>query len=121
MNTVCLVGNVGKDPDVKAVNDTTVANFTLATRETKDHIEWHRITAWGKQAEVAQKYIHKGSRIGVTGRLQTRSWDDKDGTKRYVTEIIANRVELLNSKGEETNAAPTQAKPFDPNDVDIPF
>ena len=109
VNKVILFGNLGSDPEVKYTPDgTPVANFTLATSESwnnregarQERTEWHRIVMWRKLAEIAGKYLRKGGRIYVEGRLQTRSWDDQSGQKRYVTEIVANEMQMLDGRGE---------------------
>ena len=104
VNKVILIGNLGADPEVRYTpKGTAVATFTLATNErwvTKDNEEgkrtqWHRIVAWGKLAERCKDYLVKGKQVYVEGRLQTRSWEDQDGQKRYRTEIVANTMLLL--------------------------
>ena len=102
-NRVQLIGHVGQEPEVKTVNDKKVANITLATNdsytndkgEKVEQTEWHRITAWGKTAEIIEKYVSKGKEIAIEGKLSYRNYDDKDGIKRYVTEIIASEILLL--------------------------
>jgi len=101
VNKVIIVGNLGNDPEVKAVGQSTVANFSLATSEsyTKDgqkqeKTEWHKIVAWGKLAELAGQYLKKGRQVYVEGKLQTREYE-KDGQKRYSTEIVANNITFL--------------------------
>lgn len=102
-NKVQLIGHVGQEPEVKTVNNKKVANLSLATNEVyyKDNgdkvekTEWHRVTAWGKTAEIIDKYVVKGKEIAVEGKLTHRSYDDKDGNKRYVTEVLINEVLLL--------------------------
>lgn len=103
-NKVQLIGNVGQDPEVKTVNgDRKVANFTLATNdyyynekgEKVEQTEWHRVSAWGKVAEIIEKYVEKGKEIVIEGKITYRNYDDKDGNKRYVTEIVANEILLL--------------------------
>lgn len=101
VNKVIIVGNLGKDPEVKAVGQNTVANFSLATSEsyTKDgqkqeKTEWHKVVAWGKLAELAGQYLKKGRQVYVEGKLQTREYE-KDGQKRYSTEIVANNITFL--------------------------
>jgi single-strand DNA-binding protein len=100
-NKVQLIGHVGQEPEVKTVNNKKVATLTIATNDfyynekgdKVEQTEWHRITAWGKTAEVIEKYVTKGKEIAVEGKLTHRSYDDKDGIKRYVTEILV--LELL--------------------------
>jgi single-strand DNA-binding protein len=110
VNKVTLLGNVGKDPDVKFLpSGVAVANLTLATSERtkdkggewQDRTEWHNLTAYQRTAEIIRDYVKKGSKIYVEGRLQTRSWDDQaSGQKKYRTEIIVNELLLLSSRGE---------------------
>jgi len=109
VNKVILVGNVGKDPEVRYTpSNQAVAQFSLATSESwKDQsgkqvekTEWHNLVVWGKLAEICQEYVKKGHKIYVEGRLQTRSWDDKEtGAKRYSTEIVVGDLLMLTSKG----------------------
>lgn len=103
-NRVQLIGHVGQEPEVKNLEGgKKLANISIATNDVyyKDNgdkvekTEWHRVTAWGKTAEIIEKYVVKGKEIAIDGKLTTRSYDDKDGNKRYVTEIIANEVLLL--------------------------
>jgi single-strand DNA-binding protein len=102
-NRVQLIGHVGQEPEVKTVNDKKVTNVTLATNdsytndkgERVEQTEWHRITAWGKTAEIIEKYVSKGKEIAIEGKLSHRSYEDKDGIKRYVTEIVATEILLL--------------------------
>lgn len=116
VNKVILVGNLGKDPEVRHLEGgTAVANFPLATSESyKDkagqrieQTEWHNIVVWRGLAEVAEKYLKKGMTIYLEGKLRTRSWDDKDGHKRYTTEIVGDTFTILskkeNSSTSETN------------------
>ena len=140
VNKVILLGNVGKDPEVKYFdNDVAVASFSIATSETyKDKegnkqtkTEWHNIVAWRWLAKLAENYIKKGTQIYVEGKLTTRSWDDKDGNKRYTTEIVANSIQLLGKKGDNNmeGAAAAPAMESAPQDTgldqgagdDLPF
>ncbi len=115
VNKVILIGNVGLDPEVRALeNGTKVARVRLATtermfdrqaNETKEHTEWHSITLWRGLADVVDRYVHKGSQIYVEGRLRTREWTDKDGNKRYTTEILADTMNLLGRRGDNNAAA----------------
>ena len=104
VNKVILVGNLGRDPEVRYTpGGSAVANFTLATTdrwndpsgEKKERTEWHRIVVWGKQAEIAGEYLRKGRQVYVEGSLQTREWTDRDGNKRYTTEVRAQRFQML--------------------------
>lgn len=110
INKVILVGRLGADPEVKSVGQAqTVARLSLATSETwldksgqkQERTEWHRIVVWGKQAENCGKHLSKGRQIYVEGRLQTRSWEDQQGQKKYTTEIVANTIQYLGSAGAE--------------------
>lgn len=110
VNKVILVGNVGLDPEVRSLeNGTKVARVRLATtermfdrqaNETKEHTEWHTITLWRGLADIVDRYVRKGSQIYVEGRLRTREWTDKDGNKRYTTEILADTMNLLGRRGD---------------------
>src|SRR5262245_51327461 len=103
VNRVTLLGNLGQDPEVKKTpNGTPVVSFTMATarrwkegEELKEHTDWHRVVACGRTADIIGEYVRKGSQLYVEGRLQTRVYLDRDDTKRYVTEVIAQRVQLL--------------------------
>ena len=108
INKVIIVGHLGKDPEVRYTpSGSAVANFSVATSETwkdkttgekKERTEWHRIVAWDKLGEICGEYLSKGRQVYVEGRLQTRSYDDKEGVKRYTTEIIATDVQFLGPK-----------------------
>lgn len=113
VNKVILVGNVGKDPEVRYLDKkVAVTNFPLATTErgytmqngtqVPDRTEWHTIVAWRSLAELAEKYIRKGSQLYVEGKIQTRSWE-KDGIKRYATEILAETIQLLGKRNDGEN------------------
>jgi single-strand DNA-binding protein len=108
VNKVILVGNLGRDSELRYTpGGAAVATLNLATTEVwndrnnqrQEKTEWHRVVLWGKQAESLQEYLTKGKQIYVEGRLQTRQWDDKDGNKRYTTEIKADRITLLGGGG----------------------
>jgi single-strand DNA-binding protein len=108
VNKVFLLGRLGKDPEMRATQGgTTVANFTLATSDRQkdaqgnwqDHTEWHNLVAFQRTAEIVRDYCKKGSQIFVEGKIQTRSWEDKEGQKKYRTEILVNELSLLDSKG----------------------
>jgi single-strand DNA-binding protein len=116
VNKVILLGNVGKDPEIKVLpSGQPVANFSLATGERfkdqqgnfQERTEWHNLTAYGKLAEIVRDYVKKGGKLYAEGRLTTRSWDDKEsGKKVYRTEIVLNDISLLSGRGEEGGAAP---------------
>ena len=108
VNKVMLVGNLGKDPEVRYTGSgVAVATFSVATNESwkdqegnpQERTEWHNIVAWRKLAEICGQYLKKGSKIFLEGRLQYRTYDDKNGVKRYVTEIVMNEMVMLDSRG----------------------
>lgn len=115
VNKVILVGNVGKDPEVRHLdNGATVASFTLATTErgyktangteVPERTEWHNIVVWRGLADVAEKYVKKGSQLYIEGKITSRSYEAKDGSgKRYITEIVADTMQMLGRKGEGSN------------------
>tara|TARA_B110000261_G_C13060145_1_gene347814 strand:- start:69 stop:491 length:423 start_codon:yes stop_codon:yes gene_type:complete len=119
VNKVILIGHLGKDPEVRHLeNGTAVANFTLATSESYkdkqgnriDQTEWHNVIVWRGLAEVAEKFLKKGSQVYVEGKLRTRSWEDQTGNKRYTTEIVADNFTML-SKKDENNQPQNQQTP----------
>lgn len=119
LNKVMLIGNVGQDPNVRYLEgNAKVASFTLATTERfkdrsgqlRENTEWHNIVVWRGLADTVEKYVHKGTQLYVEGRIQSRSYDDKTGNKRYVTEIIADNVQLLGRRSD-SDSAPAQAIP----------
>ncbi len=114
VNKAILVGNLGSDPEIRYTpSGTAVANFSIATHEqwtNKDgekgeRTEWHRIVAWARLGEICGEYLHKGSQVYIEGRIQTRSWEDRDGNKRYTTEIVAQTMQMLGSP----SGAPSKA------------
>ena len=118
VNKVILVGNVGKDPEVRYVSqDNPVAQFTLATTErgyttqsgtqVPERTDWHNIVAWRGLAKLAENYIRKGSQLYIEGKLRTRNYQDQNGNTRYITEIIADDIQLLGKK-QENSVAPLQ-------------
>jgi single-strand DNA-binding protein len=138
LNKAILIGNLGRDPEVRYTpSGLAVANFSIATSETwtnkegekETRTEWHRIVAFGKLGEICGEYLAKGKQIYIEGRIQTRDWEDKDGVKRYTTEIVASQMIMLGSRdsgdaykpsGPDVGAgagSPMQA----PEDDDIPF
>jgi single-strand DNA-binding protein len=109
VNRVMLIGNLGKDPDVQYLEGNIgVAKFPLATTETfKDRsgklnsqTEWHTVVLWRGLAELAQKYLHKGSLVYIEGRLKTRSWEDKDGVKKFATEVVGDNLIMLDKRSD---------------------
>ena len=127
MKNLCiLIGNTGKDPEIRTIpSGKKVASFSLATSEHyKDtsgakvtNTSWHNVKAWGSLAEVAEKYIKKGQLLYVEGKINYSTYDDKDGNKRYVTEIIAGNIQMLGGKNEESKQ---DATPPDPQFDDLP-
>lgn len=132
LNRVLLIGHLGRDAEAKFTGTgTAIARFSVATTERRkvggewtDATEWHRVTLFGKSAEALQSYLVKGKQVYVEGRIETRSWDDKDGQKRYSTEIVADRVQLLgggSGRGTQTSAAAVAPAYSDGGDDAIPF
>ena len=108
VNKVILVGNLGRDPEVRYTPDNSaITNISIATTdqwkdksgEKQERTEWHRVAFFGRLAEIAGEYLKKGSQVYVEGRLQTRKWQDKDGNEKYTTEIVADRMQMLGSRG----------------------
>lgn len=132
INKVILLGYTGKDPEVKDVAGTKVANLSLATTEkgytlqngiqVPDRTEWHSLIFWKGLAEVVEKYVRKGSQIYIEGKIKTRQYEDRTGSKRYVTEIFVDKLELLGSRLAQQEASPQSAlyQPEQPKD-DLPF
>ena len=130
VNKVILIGNLGRDPELRYLpNGDPVAKFTLATNyrfkdregQWQDKTDWHNIVVFRRQAEVCNEYLKKGSPIYVEGRIQTRSWEDKDGNKKYMTEIIAQSVNMLGRKGEPEEEVPEEVTETKTEDEDLPF
>ena len=140
VNKVILIGNLGSDPELKYTpSGAAVTNFNVATNEVwndkdgnkQERTEWHRVVLWRKLAEIAGEYLKKGSKVYIEGRLQTRSWEDKDGVKRYITEVVADNMTMLDSKseggssGSDVSSAPpaTEAPPAADSGAedDLPF
>ena len=140
VNKVILVGNLGRDAELRYTpSGAAVLNFSIATTETwkdkatnekKESTEWHKVVLWGRVAESLNEYLVKGKQVYVEGRLQTRQWEDKEGQKRYTTEVKGERVVLLGSAGgragspvrsESPESAPSAAEGPALTDDDIPF
>ena len=148
VNKVILVGNLGRDPEIRYMpSGDAIANFSIATTDTwkdksgvrQERTEWHRISMFGKVAEIAGQYLKKGSSVYIEGRLQTRKWTDKEGAERQTTEVVADRMQMLGSRGggggyrddddeqfdqstRSTQQRPAQqSRPNDDFDDDIPF
>jgi single-strand DNA-binding protein len=134
LNKVMLIGNVGKDPDVHFTpSGVKVAQLRMATSETwkdkdgavQEHTDWHTVIAWRGLADVVERLVRRGSRLYVEGKIQSRSFDDRDGNKRYVTEIIAENLLLLDAKKTENGSNHAETEPgtgtSTPAADDIPF
>lgn len=143
VNKVILIGNLGKDPEMRYTpNGVAIANLTLATSESwKDKssgenvekTEWHRVVMFQRLAEICGEYLRKGSKVFIEGKLQTRKWQDKEGKDRYTTEIVADSMQMLDSKGSGTGMSagapaasqsaskPAEAPAIDSFDDDVPF
>ncbi|MBN2205792.1 MAG: single-stranded DNA-binding protein [Candidatus Aminicenantes bacterium] len=128
LNKVILIGHLGRKPELRFLpqSERAIARFTLATnertfnpqtKESRDYTEWHKIVAWGKLAEFAEKYLSQGRQVLVEGRLRTRTWQDKDGNKRSTTEIEANNIVFLGRR--EGAAEPVAQEPF-PSEPAVP-
>ena len=136
VNKVIIVGRLGKDPELRYTpSGAAVANFTVATSEEwkdkdtgekQERTEWHRIVAWRRLGEICGEYLHKGKEVYLEGRLQTRSWEDRDGNTKYTTEIVAQNMQMLGSAGKQGRAessgerSPSE-EPANIPDDDIPF
>ena len=127
LNKVMLIGRLGADPEIRYTADgTPVANFSLATDypvkkgdQWETETEWHKVVAWRKLAEICDEYLGKGKLVYVEGSLRTRSWEDRDGNKRWTTEVIARDMQMLGSKasaGEEADRSPEPSI-----EDDVPF
>jgi single-strand DNA-binding protein len=150
INKVILIGNMGKDPEVKATaGGASITNITLATSESwkdkqtgenQERTEWHRVVFFGRLAEIAGQYLKKGSKVYIEGALRTRKWQDQSGQDRYTTEIVANEMQMLDGRNasndqadygaqeysaprrnEQQQQQPATAASFDQFDDDIPF
>ena len=136
VNKVILIGNLGADPEIKYLSSgTTVVSFRIATTENRLNrsgekvafTEWHRIVAFGKLAEICGEYLHKGKQVYVEGRLQTRSWEDKDGNRKWRTEIVATQMQMLGAPGAPVEASGLEKEvPIDQGEPpgspdDVPF
>lgn len=132
LNKVLLIGRLGADPEIRYTNEgTAVANFRLATNrpvkrgdQWEEETDWHRVVVWGRQAEVCSQYLGKGRLVFVEGALRTRSWEDQDGNKRWVTEVHAKDVQMLDSKGDRQDAPVSDLEPPLPpviDEDDVPF
>jgi single-strand DNA-binding protein len=126
VNKVILIGRLGQDPEVRYTpNGGAVANFSLATNESwtdksgqkQERTEWHRIVVWGKMAEICGQYLSKGRQAFIEGKLQTREWNDKEGHKRYTTEVVAQNVQFLGGNSEKSAESSQKGM----TDDEVPF
>ena len=124
VNRVMLIGNLGRDPDVQYLEgNIAVAKFPLATTETfKDRAgklisqtEWHTVVLWRGLAELAQKYLHKGSLVYIEGRLRTRSWEDKEGNKKFATEVVGDNLIMLDKRADSSHSPSSSHSTHSPN------
>ena len=132
INKVIIIGNLGQDPETRhTAGGSAVTNLSVATSETwkdkqtgekKEQTEWHRVVMFARLAEIAGEYLRKGSKVYIEGRLQTRKWQDRDGQDRYTTEIVANDLQMLDTKGEHSIRR-AEPPPRDDASIedDIPF
>ena len=131
LNKVMIIGNLGDDPEIRyTANANAVTNFTVATNreyttgdgERRQETEWFRVVTWNRLAEICSRYLVKGRHVYVEGRLQTRSWEGRDGSTRYTTELIANEVKFLGSGSrQQGEALQDQEQFFPPEPDDLPF
>lgn len=134
VNKAILIGNLGRDPEIRYTpSGQAVTKFSIATTDKwrdkegqmQERTEWHNIVCWGRQAEIANEYLKKGNPVYIEGRIQNRSYDDKDGNKRYISEIVVRMLQLLGGRPEGTQAP--QQEPEQPapdvttDDEDLPF
>ena len=141
VNRVILIGNLGKDPEIRNLEGgAKVANFPLATTESyknrngerTEHTEWHNIVLWRGLADVSERFLKKGNSVYIEGKLRTRSWEDQQGNKRYITEVIADNMTMLGGRRDDNGVTETESKeeevtPPDPTEItddvsdDLPF
>lgn len=135
VNKVILIGNLGADPEVRYTpSGTAVANFSLATTDQwtnkdggkEEKTEWHKVVAFNRLGEICGEYLHKGKQVYIEGKIQTRAWEDKEGVKRYTTEIVALGMQMLGAKGQDNTAGrmkerPPVEEPLSIPDDEIPF
>ncbi|HIE33438.1 MAG TPA: single-stranded DNA-binding protein [Thermodesulfobacteriaceae bacterium] len=137
VNKVILIGRLGADPEIRYTADgQPVATFRIATNEVwvkngerQEHTEWHRIVAFGRLAEICGEYLSKGRQVYIEGRIRTRSFEDRDGNRRYVTEIVANDMRMLDGRRDTVESGPSdpfgspreESLPEPPPDEDLPF
>lgn len=132
LNRCAIIGNIGKDPEVRSVGDSQVAQFSVAVTERwknkageqQESTEWFNIVAWRGLASVAQQYLNKGMQVYVEGKIKTRSWEAEDGSKRYITELIADSIQMLGKKEagqQQQSRTPPPSANNSSMDDDLPF
>ena len=133
VNKAILIGNLGRDPELTYTpSGSAVATFSIATTERyttkdgekKENTVWHNIVAWGKQAEVIAEYLAKGKKVYIEGKINNRSYDDKDGNKKYISEIVVSSFQFLDARTDaDTSSAKAESKPAkqEAEDDDLPF
>ena len=119
LNKAMIIGNVGQDPEMRyTANEQAVVNVSIATSESwrdkqtgdmQDRVEWHRVVMYGKLAEIVGKYVKKGTKLYIEGSIRTRKWSDNQGAERYTTEIVANEMQMLDSRGGPVESMPSEA------------
>jgi single-strand DNA-binding protein len=130
VNKVILVGNLGKDPEIRRLdNNAAVASFSLATTESfvdkntgerRDSTDWHNIVAWRGLAEICEKYVRKGMKVYIEGKLRTRSWNDKEGNTRYTTEVVAEDLVMMSRSDNPEGAKPTSTQVYSTQNTPTP-
>ena len=139
LNKVMVIGNLGRDPEARMAGESKVVSFSIAVTERfkgrdgqqKETTEWVNIVVWNRLAEIAEQYLRKGSPVFIEGKLKTRSWDDSNGVKKYMTEVVGSSLQMLGSKQAESGQAGPKvsqqqqqqapAQGFAPEESDLPF
>ena len=129
VNKILIIGRVGQQPETRKVGESQVTTFSLAASEKYtnkagekvEETEWFNIVMWRKLAEIAEKYVKKGDLLYIEGKLKTRSWEDKDGNKRYMTEVVADQMKMLGGKGKPEQKEAVKAEQSEPDQDDLPF
>lgn len=121
INQVMLIGRLTKDPEIRVTNtNISVASFTIAVNGIKDEVDYFNIVAWRQLADICAKYIRKGKQVAVVGKLKNRTYDAKDGSKRYITEVVADNIQMLSDPQQSKPTLPDDIVPVTPDD-DLPF
>ena len=129
VNKVQIIGRVGQQPETRKVGESQVTTFSLAASEKYtnkagekvEETEWFNIVMWRKLAEIAVNYVNKGDLLYIEGKLKTRSWEDKDGNKRYMTEVVADQMKMLGGKGSKPEPSKAEPENFNEGKSDLPF